>query len=169
MSLENLRELLGARIGQNTDLKTHAAALDDIAKVEAHSVKLVEPAPVPAEDDFNCVIDALDLSLEQATSPSGRYHADLSFLQNLIDTNILIASEADFAEGDLAVYFLEGRVKHVGTALRGRRIRSKWGCGHVYEHRLLEVPASYGNEIRWYRPIDPDLAYEQLRQFRRWM
>ncbi len=44
----------------------------------------------------------------------------------------------------------EASLKHVGVPTASDRAASKWGCGHLCEHGLLEVPASMGNLLAFY-------------------
>ena len=39
--------------------------------------------------------------------------------------------------------------KHAGI-LKSDRVTSKWGKNPVYEHGMMEVPASYGYDLRYY-------------------
>jgi hypothetical protein len=50
----------------------------------------------------------------------------------------------------LALYFAGEEWKHVGIVQNGR-VRSKWGTFPVYDHPIAEVPANYGNNVRFYR------------------
>jgi hypothetical protein len=55
--------------------------------------------------------------------------------------------------GDLVVYSRHGRVLHCGTLKESGRVVSKWGDGCVWEHGFLELPVTYGNQLRFTRPI----------------
>ena len=66
--------------------------------------------------------------------------------------------------GDLAVYFRENRVTHCGVVMSDqRRIRSKWGTNVVHEHEIDEVPASYGDMIRFFAVPEPATIFALLR------
>jgi hypothetical protein len=59
--------------------------------------------------------------------------------------------------GSLAMYFMGEKWRHVGLVYRSGRIISKWGTYPVYEHEISDIPASYGNRVRFYeRPAPPD-------------
>lgn len=54
-------------------------------------------------------------------------------------------------DGDLVMYFSRGRWTHVGRLTGQDRAVSKWGVGLLYEHELSEIPAQYGDEVRFFR------------------
>ena len=59
--------------------------------------------------------------------------------------------------GSLAMYFMGEKWRHVGLVYRSGRIISKWGTYPVYEHEISDIPASYGNRVRFYeRPTHSD-------------
>jgi hypothetical protein len=64
---------------------------------------------------------------------------------------------ADAANGDLILYF-EGQLPTHAGLIKEPQVISNWGKGHVYQHSLLEVPSSYGNEIRSYRKLLASVA-----------
>ncbi|HVY01262.1 MAG TPA: hypothetical protein VHA12_00670 [Candidatus Nanoarchaeia archaeon] len=57
--------------------------------------------------------------------------------------------------GDLAIYIsgLPGMREqaHIGRIMQPGQILSKWGYGHAYEHRVEDVLAEYGDEVRFFR------------------
>lgn len=59
--------------------------------------------------------------------------------------------------GDYVGYFrrhkdpLEGPPEHMGMAVDSKRVQSKFGRAHVYEHPISLVPTYYGNIIRVFR------------------
>lgn len=68
------------------------------------------------------------------------------------------------AAGDLAVYFQDDRVVHCGIVISDNgRIRSKWGTNVVHEHEAGEVPAPYGDTIRFFAVPDPARVFALLR------
>jgi len=67
----------------------------------------------------------------------------------------------------LAVYFNGSKVEHVGIVGSEGRITSKWGIGNLYEHQPMEVPYTYGKDVRYFSALDPDVAYELLEKHHR--
>jgi hypothetical protein len=55
--------------------------------------------------------------------------------------------------GALVIYSCKDRPQHAGILLPGRRVRSKWGMGYVWEHGLWEVPVSYGRQIAFFKAV----------------
>ena len=45
------------------------------------------------------------------------------------------------------------------------RVVSKWGLGHLWEHNILEVPISYGNEYKYYKDIQKEEAINSFCKF----
>ncbi len=55
--------------------------------------------------------------------------------------------------GDIVIYSCSGSCRHIGKLLSEEKIISKWGVGNLYKHGLNEVPASYGDEHTYTKPI----------------
>lgn len=161
----NLRYALEEMIAANLDVASHAALLDEIAKQFPHSIKQIHfPYPEPL-DECNCVMYALNICPNPSCSPLGHYWANTNYVRSLID-DCHIAEVGDHPQdGDLAIYFKEGTVTHIGIAQSPGRIVSKWGIGNLYEHSPLEVPSSYGDEVRYFSTIDEDNAFDLLESF----
>ncbi len=60
------------------------------------------------------------------------------------------ADPNDAQDGDLVIYYRDGKPEHAGTWEAGKVI-SKWGLGHVWCHPIGEVPASYGGTAAIFR------------------
>ncbi len=39
------------------------------------------------------------------------------------------------------------------------------GLSHLYEHGVLEVPAKYGDEVKYYSSISKDLALKHFLEY----
>lgn len=91
-------------------------------------------------------------------------HASTTFLRYLIDQQATVLAMAP-STGHMGVYLEGDSIKHVGLLTVANRMRSKWGIGHLYDHLIDEVPASYGCSLRIYEPVD---SAEALRQFARY-
>jgi hypothetical protein len=78
--------------------------------------------------------------------PSGRpfirWYADMVFLRSFIDRGIL--KPCTPTPGALVTWSSADGLKHVGVLAAPNRATSKWVVGYLFEHGLLEVPASYG-------------------------
>jgi len=158
---ENLRASLDEMTGRDVPVETHAERLEEIGAVFPHSVRVLA---TPSEE-FNCVMHALGLIgrfEEPSGRPFGRYYADTAFLQTLIDRGVLRPDEE--REGAVVTWSASGSIRHVGLVASPGRAVSKWGIGNLYEHGLLEAPASYGSDLAFYGPADPEDAMDCLNR-----
>jgi hypothetical protein len=150
MDLEKLRSRL-QEITCNCNIDGHRLAIEALRLELPHTIRLVSSAD-PALPQ-NCFVWALDLCYELAhwvgTWNLPELFAGSKFVQELIPYLTPIP-KSDVTECDLVVYFEEEMPTHAGS-INESKVISKWGKGHIYEHDLLEVPASYGNTIRFYR------------------
>ena len=65
----------------------------------------------------------------------------------------------------LVLYFADGVWQHAGTASEDGRVVSKWGEFPVFDHDAFEVPARYGNEVRYYVMPRPENALKLFVEF----
>jgi hypothetical protein len=77
------------------------------------------------------------------------------FIANQLLNEVTVRQAAD---GDLVMYFSDGRWTHVGRLAGRERAVSKWGVGLLYEHNLSEVPEQYGDAVRFFRNPGPDAS-----------
>ena len=156
-----LRELL-QQITHEANVTTHAPRIEEARAQYGHAI-----AVLTAEDDnrrYNCVMYALGIEIDReyfamSTCCPEQVHASTEFLQFLYDEGDLIERQ-DCVPGCLVVYSREARFRHIGKAVEGGRVRSKWGIGHLYEHGLFEVPDSYGTEVRFFEPLDRETVLD---------
>jgi hypothetical protein len=83
--------------------------------------------------------------------------ADGQFVLHLINSGIVQADP----NGELIVYFVHQFPQHAGL-LVGSRVQSKWGTGPVFQHELLELPSSSGNDTRRFRRHDPVMVIDEF-------
>lgn len=163
---EELRRAL-TEIVNCKDISKHEERLTELGKQIPHTIDVLPE--VDEAGDYNCVMYALDLIgyIKPATTyVSGHYHADTTFLAHLVDENVL--AETDDVSAKVVVYYRNNEVAHVGSNEGGGRIKSKWGCGLLYEHGVWEVPSSYGNQARWFESANPELLCEVLKKYKGW-
>ena len=67
-------------------------------------------------------------------------------------------------DSGLVLYLCDDVPQHIGV-MHGERVISKWAKSPVYNHGLLEVPASYGNEIRYCKKPPEQLITNQFIGF----
>ncbi|MEI8326237.1 MAG: hypothetical protein WCH44_12905 [Betaproteobacteria bacterium] len=154
-----LRDALESRISQNMNFDDHPVQLEALRVAIGHDIRVL---PWDMDIECNCVMYALGMFFEPASSLMGRFYASTAFVQRLIDTGQLAQNHAD---GDMVVYFKEGKVAHIGIARQGDRVESKWGIGLPYDHPIWEVPSTYGDEIRCFTAMSVDDAMDELSRF----
>lgn len=166
--MNGLRDALERDIDKNMDMDmdSHTAKLEELRLLFGHSIDTL-PFDEPAQE-CNCVMQALDFRMEHPSTPRGRFYASTAYLRWLIEGGHLAPIDGDAPAGSLAVYYVDGNVEHVGVLQASGRIISKWGIGMLCEHEQLEVPSSYGSGIRYFAPINPDVAWELLAVFHNW-
>jgi hypothetical protein len=60
---------------------------------------------------------------------------------------------------DIVLYFSGNELKHAGRIVSispELAVHSKWGGNEVHAHPLWELPAEHGDELRFFRPPDPE-------------
>ncbi len=112
-------------------------------------------SPPPAEqNNFNCFVYAL--GLEHDPSFLGNNNWDFTkeldrVYEQLISQNLLTETQTP-TPGDLVVYRTkDGMMSHVGRVHDNGTIISKWSWGPLLKHSTLAVPASYGDDVRYYK------------------
>jgi hypothetical protein len=106
--------------------------------------------------------------LEIACYGLGRVFAGASFAQWLIDHERMPEIRLScVGRADVLFYFSKETFRHAGLHLDDNRVISKWGTGHLYEHKLFEVPESYGTEVRAFRRLTYDEAMDHFVDFAR--
>lgn len=151
----SLRERLGglALMGQD-----HIIAVMDLVTEFGHSIRPI-PSIVPLER-YTCLVYALEFQGEPeyeaiAGLPIVNVFAGADFANWLLTNGYLIEVTAQEATpGCYALYSDEaGGFVHIGILRNDGRVASKWGNQGLYDHALLEVPFSYGSNVRYYLPI----------------
>ncbi|MEJ0038739.1 MAG: hypothetical protein WDO68_22130 [Gammaproteobacteria bacterium] len=143
----------------------HRQRTEDVKASHAHSVVYREFA-----DGATCLPYALGLSENKTYQAiSGDFFhrkiwAGRKFLEWLEKNNRLEEIER-LEPGCLALYFADGVWKHAGRAVAGDRVVSKWGEFPVYEHEALEVPARYGEVVRYFGMPRPGDALRLFVEF----
>jgi len=96
-----------------------------------------------------------------------RVYAGPGFAHWLLDQGLVDeVSPSAARQGDLLFYFDdEGRFTHAGLWVGNQRVVSKWGIGHLYEHGLFELPESYGTNVRFFKRLPYDKAYDLFKRF----
>lgn len=134
-----------------------------------HSI--VPVTNVKSDLRYNCVMYALNVHehaelfrflthLTYGPDKNLEIFMDTGFLKMLIDDGNL--QEVTAGSNCLAIYSVPEKITHIGTLTSRERVRSKWGTAHLYEHDLLECPYSYGEDVVFYTPIDPEVCVDRF-------
>lgn len=154
---------------ENDDVAQHATLLQGIVANHPHSIN-IEHSPHPI-DRYTCLMHAFDFTgkaeyIAIADYGLGRVYAGADFAHWLFANGKLEEiSNQEALSGDLVIYSKNGNFKHVGVLQPHGRVTSKWGIGHLYNHEILEVPESYGVDVKYYRSLSSDHAYNVFVKF----
>jgi hypothetical protein len=104
-------------------------------------------------DGSTCVPYALGLFRERTYDAircnfGRKIFAGHTFVEWLITDHLVEIPEP--TPGSLALYFHGGTWQHMGVVSGPGRVISQWGEFPVYEHAVCELPARYGNEVRYF-------------------
>lgn len=162
--------ILRTLLEEITDCKavaTHTQKIELVRGVHPHSIQILSGPKDTLE--YNCVMFALgietdDKYLKMLEHCPNDIHANTAFVQFLVDRgDILEQSHAD--PKSLAVYFGKEKVEHIGLITDDGRVLSKWGTGLLYQHAIFEVPANYGDTVRFFRPMERILVLKAFFEF----
>jgi hypothetical protein len=150
-------------------VEAHSEELERIGTTFPHTIRIL-PSGEPVHT-YPCFVYAMNLAgdaeyVRLAYLSEPEVCAGPDAFHWLADNGRLVEIEtADAVEGDLVVYAQEGKFTHIGILGKDGRVRSKWGTGNLYEHAALEVPSSYGQPARFFRPLTRDEAMELMLDY----
>jgi hypothetical protein len=161
---ERLRKITCSPISE------HVQAISDLSREYPHAITLKheitsEDRPI---DKYNCFEFALDLVGSQKIVDLALYEilVDSEFVKTLIHQGALVEIDLkQVRESDIVIYFYDGPT-HAGKTSSGQII-SKWGEGHLWGHDTYEVPASYGNETKYFSKITQETALTAFLDYAR--
>lgn len=142
------------KITLDLDVGSHRMRIEELRHEIPHTIDTVE-CSTPC-DCYTCAVYAFELVddptyRDVASFGLQRTFAGKEFVDYLLANGSLSAKPAVSAQRqDLILYFCNDEFKHVGRMRSPSRVISKWGTGLLYEHGIWEVPASYGENIRYY-------------------
>jgi hypothetical protein len=162
---ENMR--LRQRLTQMTESphqpQEHRAMLDQISRELPNTIQVRECGRDP--QSFTCGMHAFGFedNPEYAAVARRNVFAGLDFFGWLIASGHLFEiGDHAASRNDLVMYFNGDRPVHIGRVMSGGRVISKWGLGLLWKHGLDEVPDCYGDEVRFFRHVQPDIALEHF-------
>lgn len=151
------------------DVTRHPVLLVEVTRGCPNSIRITE-SPHPIER-YTCLMHVLDFTekpeyIAIAETGLGHVFAGENFAHWLIDRGLLTeVSQIKAQESDLVYYFSEGKFRHVGLWHPSGRVLSKWGVGLLYNHKLFEAPISYGADVKFYKRLPYEEAYDYFTQF----
>ena len=173
---QKLREALSQIIGEEGSIQEQIPRIEALRSKHRHAISLIEKAEEPR---YNCVQYAFALrdlpdSIRKAVDELESWRCerrlrrinpfDTTFVNFLIGRGAL--DELNCAEsGDVIVYLKNKTVTHAGK-MQGGLVHSKWGhLGHLWQHRVCEVPKGYGDTVRLFRHVDKNEIFQRLSAF----
>jgi hypothetical protein len=152
-----LQEITNTYIGDRAH--EQIALIEQLSAEHAHSISLVQEAisGKPETVDFTCfeyVFGLVDLPDRVRRIVVRFPHVFLgSNFASWLGNNVLEPTELRVVHrGDLVLYHENEEVKHAARLCEDLVV-SKWGRGHLWRHGLLEVPESFGRDLRYFRSI----------------
>ena len=108
---------------------------------------------------FNCfmhvlnLVDRVEPNIYREDNKKWRFFIDSSFFRKLYGTDIESGISIDQLEpNDLVVYYKGQQKMHVGRYIAPNLVESKWGIGPLFRHGLWDVPKSYGETLKYFKP-----------------
>jgi hypothetical protein len=138
----------------------HRKMIEEVARMYPHSIVYCS-----LEEEGTCATYALALTGDAvyqfvATRFQRKLFAGRDFMEWLVQNHL---HEIERPHTNcLALYFSNAEWKHVGVVSSPGRVVSQWGTFPVYDHAVYEVPARYGDVVRYFHL--PDTA-EAVRLF----
>lgn len=149
------------------DRTRHRASIEEIAPEHPHSITYRGMG-----GDGTCTTYTFGLTDNPtyraiAMNFGGEVFAGRGFVEWLIRTHL---REIEEPIRDCAVRYFSGQQwQHIGSSAAPGRVISKWGTFPVYDHALFELPARYGDTVRYFdKPSNADalrlfLEYARIR------
>jgi len=166
MHESELRRVLEALTRRESDTAKHPEL---VAALPGHSIKHVprSDARSPRFPEYNCFAFAFNLAESHKyrliASRFTTIHADDTFADFLMKDGVLM--EAPTPEAAAVVVYFEGALPTHAGKFSGQRVLSKWGIGELWEHGIREVPAQYGDVIKLYRNLPPEISEPAFIRF----
>lgn len=136
----------------------YVETLNTLQREFGHSIALLDEGHEQISR-FNCFAYALGIWDSQAFQDMVSAHsedklalANSTLLSKWIEEGFLAEIQpGEAGTDDIVAYFHRGQLVHFARFGSAGRLRSKWGANEVHEHRMWEVPADYGNKVRYFR------------------
>jgi hypothetical protein len=164
-----LRTGLDAITNDRVPLREHIARIGHLASETPHQIQAL---PTTLGAGVNCFAyafglfdrpDYIRIATAEQRAGGSRFFANSRFAEHLVSVGAVApVCGRDVRDGDIALYGDRPRPLHAARIAGDGWLISKWGLGHLYRHRLWEVPARYGHTVRFVRQIG---QHAPLREF----
>lgn len=159
-------ELRRALVIEGASISEHCDRIKVLTAEFNHTIRCVDRSSVGT-----CVTHAFGL-LPQFRSlceclQNPEVRPGLGFMNWMLESEFLKEIETPTSD-DRILYFDGGVWKHVGIVGTNGRITSKWGTYAVCDHQIWEIEAGYGDDARFFKPLNPDEAAQSLLRFACW-
>lgn len=121
-----------------------------LAREIPHSVKLLEEN-IPGTAPFNCYQYAFGIRDVRLRAGILQIFPGRDFVQYLVDHYLKEVELQNVQDGDYVLYS-GSQIEHGGKIQSGM-IESKWGTGHIWRHNVYDVPADYGDMVRFFQRL----------------
>jgi hypothetical protein len=136
-------------------LKEQIQKIAKLSVTNSHSITLVQEN-IPGTPVFNCYQYSFGLASLRFRIGILQVFPGRDFTDSLINTHLDEIGPNDAEDGDHIVYS-NAQTEHAGF-IRAGAIDSKWGTGHIWRHGVYELPAYYGDTVRFFRHIPQEDA-----------
>jgi hypothetical protein len=168
---EALRKALSEITTQHIRKQAHEQIrlIEVLREKYGHAISLVQEA-IPGQPEtgqFTCYQYAFNLvdappEVIRIASDHQKIYPSSVFVQFLID-HVLDELSAP-KDGCVIVYSDGQEIKHAGK-MRGQMVVSKWGTAHLWQHRIYEVPITYGSSVRFFEAIQAERSIQAFLRY----
>lgn len=153
-------------------VRVHAERIAQLAASHPLArLQQVSTMPSAKGHAYNCFMHALHLvdRVEPNVTklPNGdiRFLVDSVFFRQLYEAGLMTeTTAAELQPLDLVVYYFDGEKRHVGQYIEPDVVESKWGIGPLLRHGTWDVPHSYGEKLRFFKPPQQEAVDAFVRQ-----
>lgn len=140
---------------------------EQIMNLKRHTIRLyrnihdLSPDELPYKN-YDCTMYAFNFYKDSRVCEKDP-KPDNKYTQFLIDKGYITTKNKE--DDDYLIYFDNKSIAtHIGLYKNGR-IVSKWGPFDIWEHKVEEVPLSYGNEAEYFGKLTYPTIYEYYLEF----
>lgn len=163
---KSLQEITSIYVGERVDEQLRA--IEALRETHGHAINLAQEAVAeqPKTWQYNCFQYAFNLinnpDVIQIASTHHEIYPNSAFVQFLIKR--VLCELSTLEDGCVIVYSDSMKVTHAGKIMN-QAVASKWGTAHLWQHRIYEVPATYGDGVRFFKAINAEQSGEAFRNY----